>query len=246
MRATEAPLAALARCETSEPATRGSNTTGTLRVVTLRGLSRSTARSPAVRPIFSGAFQIGGVAHARIIVVALHAGAFAGDRGHRDAVAGAEIGAAKAVAGHQHHAADAGRGGGAARLGDALDREPGRFGGARHGFELADRGQIGIDQVEIGKIVRQQRLRRRARRICLPAPRAPSPPRARPAPRCRRSPCRWWRPPPGGGRPARAGRDRRLRRASLSSTAPSRTSIDSDIERTATASAASAPARARP
>ena len=54
LRATEAPLAALARCETSEPATRGSNTTGTLRVDTLRGLSRSTARSPAVRPIFSG------------------------------------------------------------------------------------------------------------------------------------------------------------------------------------------------
>ena len=61
LRAIEAPLTALARCETSEPATRGSNTTGTLRVVTLRGLSRATARSPALRPIFSGAFQIGGV-----------------------------------------------------------------------------------------------------------------------------------------------------------------------------------------
>ena len=31
---------------TSEPATRGSNTTGTLRVLTLRGLRRATARSP--------------------------------------------------------------------------------------------------------------------------------------------------------------------------------------------------------
>ena len=38
----------------SEPEMRGSNTTGTLRVETLRGLSRSMARSPAVRPIFSG------------------------------------------------------------------------------------------------------------------------------------------------------------------------------------------------
>ncbi len=68
----------------------------------------------------------------------------------------AEIGAAKTVAGHQHHAADAGRGRGAARLGDALDREAGRFGRARHGLELADRRQLGIDQIEIGKVVRQQ------------------------------------------------------------------------------------------
>ena len=54
LRAIEAPLTALARCDTSELATRGSNTTGTLRVETLRGLSRAMARSPALRPIFSG------------------------------------------------------------------------------------------------------------------------------------------------------------------------------------------------
>jgi hypothetical protein len=54
LRAIDAPLTALARCPISEPATRGSNTTGTLRVATLRGLSRATARSPALRPIFSG------------------------------------------------------------------------------------------------------------------------------------------------------------------------------------------------
>ena len=101
--------------------------------------------------------QIGGVPHARIIVIALHAGAFAGDRGHRQAVAGAEIGAAKSGRGHQHHAADAGRGRSAARLGDALDRKPGGFGRARHGLELADRRQAGIDQVEIGKVMRQLR-----------------------------------------------------------------------------------------
>ena len=74
-------------------------------------------------PDFLRALQIGGVQHARIIVIALHAGAFAGDRGHRQAVARAEIGPAEAVTGHQHHAADAGRSRGAARFGDALDRE---------------------------------------------------------------------------------------------------------------------------
>jgi len=47
------PLAAEARWPISEPATRASNTTGTLRVATLRGLSRSTARRPAVRPTLS-------------------------------------------------------------------------------------------------------------------------------------------------------------------------------------------------
>ena len=44
------------------------------------------------------------------IVVALHAGAVADDRRHRDALARAQIGAVEAGAGHQHHAADAGRG----------------------------------------------------------------------------------------------------------------------------------------
>src|SRR5581483_1730280 len=48
--------------------------------------------------------------------------ALAGDGGHRDAVARAEIAALKSVARHQHHAADAGGGRGAARLAYALDR----------------------------------------------------------------------------------------------------------------------------
>src|SRR6187549_1794699 len=54
LRAIDAPLTALARCETSEPAERGSNTTGTLRVLTLRGLRRAIARCAALWPIFSG------------------------------------------------------------------------------------------------------------------------------------------------------------------------------------------------
>ena len=62
------------------------------------------------------------------------------------------------------------------------------------------------------------------------------------APRCRRRLRHWWTPWPAGGRPARAGRDRRLRRAPIPPPRPSRTSMPNDIERRATASAASAPA----
>ena len=51
LRATELPLAALARWPTSEPEILELNTTGTRRVATLRGLRRLTARSPARRPI---------------------------------------------------------------------------------------------------------------------------------------------------------------------------------------------------
>ena len=92
-----------------------------------------------------------------IIVVALHLGAFAGDRHHRDAMARAEIGAAEAVAGDQHHAADAGRRRGAARLGDALAPPcPRLLGGLRQLFQLGHRRQFAVDQVEIGDIARQQ------------------------------------------------------------------------------------------
>ena len=62
------------------------------------------------------------------VVVGFHRGAFARDRRHRHAVAGREIGAVKAVAGHQHHAADAGRRRRAFRLAHALDRERRRLG----------------------------------------------------------------------------------------------------------------------
>ena len=106
---------------------RASNTTGTLRVATLRGLSRSTARSPALRPIFVGAVEVGGMQRRGEIVILLHAGAAAGDRRHRDRMPRAERGAAKAVARHQHHAADAGRGRRAAGFGDASDAQARRL-----------------------------------------------------------------------------------------------------------------------
>ncbi len=55
LRAIALPLMADARWPTSEPAMRGSKTTGTRLVETFLGLSRRTARSPAERPISSGA-----------------------------------------------------------------------------------------------------------------------------------------------------------------------------------------------
>ena len=70
---------------------------------------------------------------------------------------GAQIGAVETGRGHQHHAADAGRGGSAAGFGHALDRKRGCFGLAGAAFELGRRGDVGIEQIEIGKFARQQR-----------------------------------------------------------------------------------------
>ena len=63
-----------------------SKTTGTRLVATLRGLSRATARSPADAPDPLGIFEIGGMQRRGEIVVALHRGALARDRRHREAV----------------------------------------------------------------------------------------------------------------------------------------------------------------
>ncbi len=105
---------------------------------------------------FFRAVEICGVQRRGIFVVAFHAGAVAGDRLHRDAMARAEIGAVEAVAGHQHHAADAGGGRGAARLGDAGDGKSRLFHRARGFFQRGNARQIGIAEIEVGEIMRQQ------------------------------------------------------------------------------------------
>ena len=65
-------------------------------------------------PDFLRALEIGGVQRGSEVVVALHRGAVAGDRDHREIMMGRNIGAAKSMAGDEHHAADAGRRRGAA------------------------------------------------------------------------------------------------------------------------------------
>ena len=64
----------------------------------------------------------------------------------------------KAVTGRQHHAANAGRGRSAARFADALDGKAGLLGVAGAFFQVGDARQIGIEQVEIGELVREQSL----------------------------------------------------------------------------------------
>ena len=110
-----------------------------------------------VAPDFLRRVEIGRMQCRRIVVVALHTCAFAGDRGHRYAVTRAEIGAGKAVTGHQHHAANAGGGRGATRLGDALHRQARLFRAARHRFKPSHVRQRGIEQIEVGKFPCQQR-----------------------------------------------------------------------------------------
>ena len=67
-----------------------------------------------------------------------------------------KIRAVEAGRGHQHHAADAGRGRRPAGFADALDRERGRFGFAGAAFKFGCRGDLGIEQIEVGEIARQQ------------------------------------------------------------------------------------------
>ena len=63
----------------------------------------------------------------------------------------------EAAAGDQHHAADAGRGRCAARFGDAFHREARGLRFLRAALELGDVGNDGIEQIELGKVVREQR-----------------------------------------------------------------------------------------
>jgi hypothetical protein len=60
-------------------------------------------------------------------------------------------------AGDEHHAADSGGRRSAARFGDALDGKSGRLRLAGATFELCRRGDLRIQQIEIGKFPRQQR-----------------------------------------------------------------------------------------
>src|SRR6201993_703082 len=82
--------------------------------------------------------EVGAVERGGIVVVALHRGALAGDCRHRYALARAEVGTAKTVAPHHPHPADAGRGRGAARFGDALDRKPRALGALGALFQQRD------------------------------------------------------------------------------------------------------------
>ena len=68
-----------------------------------------------------------------------------------------KIGAVESAGGHQHHAANSGRGRCAAGFGHALDGKAGRFGLNGAPFKFGCRGNLGIEQIELGKIARQQR-----------------------------------------------------------------------------------------
>ena len=154
---SEAPLMALTRWPMSELATRVSKMTGTRWVEVLRGLARLIARSPALLPIASGGHQISLVMRDRIVVVALHAGAFTDDRHGADRMAGAEKCALEAVAGGEDHAAHASRRRSAAGFAHALDAECGALGRERPGFELGHAREGGIEKVEIGDVLGEQR-----------------------------------------------------------------------------------------
>ena len=157
MRAIEAPFTAPTRWPTSEPETRGIVHDGHLAGF---DLARIGARHGAFAGLAADAFgrsEIGRMRRRREVVVALHAGAFAGNRRHRDTLARSQIRAVETGRGHQHHAADAARGRRTAGFGHALDRKARGFGFAGAAFEFRCRGNVAIEQIEIGKFARQQR-----------------------------------------------------------------------------------------
>jgi len=64
--------------------------------------------------------------------------------------------ALEAMACHQHHAADAGRSRGTAGFGDTLDAERGGFRRSRTFLKDVDAWHVGVEQIEIGEVFRQQ------------------------------------------------------------------------------------------
>ena len=155
LRATELPLAALARWPTSEP-----------EILAIKHHRHAAGgdftRIEAFDRAFAGAspdrlraFEVGGMQCGGEIVVALHPRAVAGNCRHGDAVTRRDGGAVKAVARYQHQPADAGRGRGAARFGDAGDRKTGclRFAGAR--FQHNDVRHVGVDEIKRRQLLRQ-------------------------------------------------------------------------------------------
>ena len=187
LRAIEAPLTAPTRWPTSDPATRGSNTTGTLQVSTLRGLARATVRSPARAADAFGRRQIGRMRRRRCN----RSRAPCRCRRRRSPSSrcpgsSADRSRGSRWTGHQHHAADAGRGRRAARFGHALD-------GKRRRLRLRRRGaRVPLSRARSDRADRDRGNRapaardRRGRHICRRARRAPSRPRARRAWRRRR------------------------------------------------------------
>ena len=243
LRAIEAPLTAPTRWPTSDPDTRGIEHHRHLAGL---DLARIGARHRALAGLAADAFgrsEIGRMRRRGEIIVALHAGALAGDRGHRDALARAQIRAVETGRGHQHHAADPARGRRAAGLGDALDRKRRRLPPRRRGarvrpsWELcgSSRSRSGNSRASSAGSARPTYLSSGATRAIATARSASF---AMPSPETSLVETTAWRCPTSTRNPTSSPSER-----SDSSTRPSRTSTPCDTPRTATASAASAPAR---
>ena len=123
----------------------------------MEALHRLLAGAPADQ---RRAFEVLSMTRGRVVVVALHRRAFAGQHRTGDRAGGTRIAAGKAAAGararDQRDAGTAPAGAGAARIGDARDRERRffRFGGESR--QLLGGGRRGlIFDIEIGPVPRQ-------------------------------------------------------------------------------------------
>jgi hypothetical protein len=124
----------------------------------LRGLTRRTGALARFAADLGRIAQIGEEQLGGKVVIALHAGALAGDHRDRARETRAAIGAGKTVRGHQHQTARAGGNPGARRVGDARHRARGLFHRQRilrHSFGGDFRVVI---EIEIGKLAGQEIL----------------------------------------------------------------------------------------
>jgi hypothetical protein len=112
---------------------------------------RATARSPARRPTMS---------RAGVIVVALHAGAFAGQHRDADGVAGRGVAAEEAFAGGERDGGAAIARAAAFGIGDALHGHGRRLDGARAVDQRIGGRLMAVFDIEIGNGFRQALFRR--------------------------------------------------------------------------------------
>ena len=115
---------------------------------------------PCRAPDIFGAAQIARMPGAGVIIIALHARAFARQHGNADAMAGAGVAAIKPVAGGQRHSGAGERRAAAFGIAHALDGHGGAFGIARPRHQNIGSRFFGIFQIKGGNVFRQPVRRR--------------------------------------------------------------------------------------
>ena len=180
--------------------TRGSKITGTDCDFTLRGFSRFSVRSAALRPTACGSPRSAPMPRRRKIVVALHMRAFARQHADRDRNVGRRIAAGKAFAGDERHRAAPPTGAGTFAIRDAVEPRAPRLRNSSQVRPAAPTTARACLQDRASATSSPATRAAPARNKDLPASCAPSRPRAPPTGRARAPTNRSKQPPPAACR----------------------------------------------